>query len=220
MTQVSQLLTKLKPLQATVDNLSLKERLLVFVTGLMLLGSAWYLGLMQPLDQQATRNRSEIKSLRERIEMYNQNFEVEVLQISSAGTGDRENLARIQGRLDEINERLGGYVAELIDAAQMSRVLQDLLKEQSTLRLIRVRNLSPEALSASADALNTTFYRHGLEIDFEGSYLACLEYLEEIEDLPWRFYWQLLDIEVLEYPRNRIRLEISTLSPDVEWIGA
>ena len=220
MTQVSQLLTKLKPLQATVDNLSLKERLLVFVTGLMLLGSAWYLGLMQPLDQQTTRNRSEIKSLRERIEMYNQNFEVAVLQISSAGTGDRENLARIQGRLDEINERLGGYVAELIDAAQMSRVLQDLLKEQSTLRLIRVRNLSPEALSASADALNTTFYRHGLEIDFEGSYLACLEYLEEIEDLPWRFYWQLLDIEVLEYPRNRIRLEISTLSPDVEWIGA
>ena len=152
--------------------------------------------------------------------MYNQNLEVAALQISRAGTGDRENLARIQGRLDEINERLGGYVAELIDPAQMSRVLQDLLKEQSTLRLIRVRNLSPEALSASADALNTTFYRHGLEIDFEGSYLACLEYLEEIEDLPWRFYWQLLDIEVLEYPRNRIRLEVSTLSPDVEWIGA
>ena len=220
MTQVSQLLEKLEPLLATVESLSLRERLLVFVTGLMIVGSAWYLGLMQPLDQQATRNRSEIKSLRERIEMYNQNLEVEVLQISSAGTGDRENLARIQGRLDEINERLGGYVAELIDPAQMSRVLQDLLKEQSTLRLVRVRNLSPEELSASADALNTTFYRHGLEIDFEGSYLACLEYLEEIEDLPWRFYWQLLDIEVLEYPRNRIRLEVSTLSPDVEWIGA
>ncbi len=220
MTQVSQLLTKLKPLQATVDKLSLRERLLVFATGLMLLGSAWYLGLMQPLDQQAARNRTEIESLRERIEMYNQNLEVEVLQISSAGTGEREKLARIQGRLDEINERLGGYVAELIDPAQMSRVLQGLLKERSKLRLIRVRNISPEALSASADALTTTFYRHGLEIEFEGSYLACLEYLEEIEDLPWRFYWQLLDIEVLEYPRNRIRLEVSTLSPYVEWIGA
>jgi len=220
MTQVSQLLTMFKPLLATVENLGLRERLLVFVTGLMLLGSAWYLGLMQPLDQQTTRNRSEIKSLRERIGMYNQTLEVEVLQISSAGTGDRENLARIQGRLDEINEQLGGYVAELIDPAQMSRVLQDLLKEQSTLRLIRVRNLSPEALSASADALNTTFYRHGLEIDFEGSYLACLEYLEEIEDLPWRFYWQILELEVLEYPHNRIRLEVSTLSPHEEWIGA
>ena len=209
-----------KPLLATVDNLSLRERLLVFVTGLMLLGSAWYLGLMTPLNPTADRNRSEIASLQDRIELYNQNVEVQALQISSTGTGDREKLARIQGRLDEINERMGGYVAELIDPAQMSRVLQGLLKKQSKLRLIRVRNLSPEALSASADALTTTFYRHGLEIEFEGSYLACLEYLEEIEDLPWRFYWQLLDIEVLEYPRNRIRLEVSTLSPDVEWIGA
>ncbi len=220
MTQLSQLLTKLEPLLATVDNMSMRERLLVFVTGLMLVGSAWYLGLMQPLDQQTTRSRSEIASLRERMEMYNQNLEVEVLQISSTGTGDREKLARIQGRLDEINERMGGYVAELIDPAQMSLVLQGLLKKQSKLRLIRVRNVTPEALSASADALTTTFYRHGLEIEFEGSYLACLEYLEEIEDLPWRFYWQLLDIEVLEYPRNRIRLEVSTLSPVVEWIGA
>ena len=209
-----------KPLLATVDNLNLRERLLVFVSGLMLLGSAWYLGLMQPLDQQAERNRSEIASLQDRIELYNQNVEVQALQISSTGTGDREKLARIQGRLDEINERLGGYVAELIDPAQMSRVLQGLLKKQSKLRLIRVRNLSPEALSASTDALTTTFYRHGLEIEFEGNYLACLEYLQEIEELPWRFYWQLLDIEVLEYPRNRIRLEVSTLSPDVEWIGA
>ncbi len=220
MTQVSQLLTKLEPLLATVESLSLRERLLVFVTGLMLVGSAWYLGLMQPLDKQATRNRTEIASLRERIEMYNQNLEVEVLQISNTGTGDREKLARIQGRIDEINERMGGYVAELIDPAQMSLVLQGLLKKQSKLRLIRVRNVSPEAMSASADALTTTFYRHGLEIEFEGSYLACLEYLERIEDLPWRFYWQLLEIEVLEYPRNRIRLEVSTLSPVVEWIGA
>jgi MSHA biogenesis protein MshJ len=219
-TQLSQLLTKLEPLLATVESMSLRERLLVFVTGLMLAGSAWYLGLMQPLDQQATRNRTEIVSLRERIEMYNQNLEVEVLQIAGTDTAQREKLARIQGRLDEIDERLGGYVAELIDPAQMSRVLQGLLKKQSKLRLIRIRNLSPEALSASTDALTTTFYRHGLEIEFEGSYLACLEYLEEIEDLPWRFYWQLLDIEVLEYPRNRIRLEVSTLSPVVEWIGA
>ncbi len=176
MTQESQLLTKLTALRAKVDNLSLRERLLVFVTGLMLLGSVWYLGLMQPLNQQATKNRTEIETLREQIKTINQNLEVEVVQISSAGTGDREKLVQVQRRLDEMNERLGGYAAELIDPAEMSRVLQGVLKEQSKLRLIRIRNLSPEELSASADALTTTFYRHGLEIELEGSYLACLEY--------------------------------------------
>ncbi len=213
-------MTKLTSLLATVDKLNLRERLLVFAAGMMLLGSAWYLGLMQPLAQQVTNNRTEIESLQERMKKTNQNLEVQVLQISGTGTADREKYERVQQRLDEMNERLGGYAAELIDPAEMSRVLQGVLKEQSKLRLIRVRNLTPEPLSASAEAQTTTFYRHGLEIEFEGSYLACLEYLQKIEALPWRFYWQLLELDVLKYPRNRIRLEVSTLSPDEEWIGA
>ncbi len=220
MAQKSPILTKLTSLLATVDKISMRERVLVFGAGMMLLGSVWYLGLMQPLTKQITRNRTEIVSLQERMKTTNQNLEIQVLQISGSETGDREKFHRVQQRLDEINERLGGYAAELIDPAEMSRVLQGVLKEQSKLRLIRARNISRGEMSASAEAETTTFYRHGLEIEFEGSYLACLEYLQEIEALPWRFYWQFLDIEVLEYPRNRIRLEVSTLSPDEEWIGA
>lgn len=220
MPQKSPILTMLTSLLATVDKMSMRERVLMFGAGMMLLGSVWYLGLMQPLTKQVTRNRTEIASLQERMKTTNQNLEIQVLQISNTGAEDREKFDRVQQRLDEINERLGGYAAELIDPAEMSRVLQSVLKEQSKLRLIRARNISRGAMSASAEAETTTFYRHGLEIEFEGSYLACLEYLQEIEALPWRFYWQFLDIEVLEYPRNRIRLEVSTLSPDEEWIGA
>ena len=220
MKQKSPILTKLTSVLAAVDKLSMRERVLLFASGMMLLGSLWYLGLMQPLTKQVKKNRTEIISLQERTKTTNQNLEVQVLQISSTGTEDREKFLQVQQRLDEMNERLGGYAAELIDPAQMSRVLQGVLKEQSKLRLIRVRNISPEELAASAEAQTTTFYRHGLEIELEGSYLACLEYLQKIEDLPWRFYWQYLEIEVLEYPHNRIRLEVSTLSPDEEWIGA
>ena len=220
MAQKSPIMTKLTSLLAVVDKMSLRERLLVFGAGMMLLGSVWYLGLIQPLTKQVTKNRTEIASLQERTKTTNQNLEVQALQISNTGAEDREKFERVQRRLDEMNERLGGYAAELIDPAEMSRVLQGVLKEQSKLRLIRARNISHGAMSASAEAETTTFYRHGLEIEFEGSYLACLEYLQQLEALPWRFYWQFLEIEVLEYPRNRIRLEVSTLSPDEEWIGA
>ncbi len=184
MKQKSPILTKLTSLLTAVDKMSMQERLLVIGTGMMLLGALWYLGLMQPLVKQATRNRTEIVSLQERMKTTNQNLEVQVLQISSTGAEDREKFNRVQQRLDEINERLGGYAAELIDPAEMSRVLQGVLKEQSKLRLIRARNISHGAMSASAEVETTTFYRHGLEIEFEGSYLACLEYLQEIEALP------------------------------------
>lgn len=216
----SQLLTTLTSLQASVDKLSLRERLLVFATVLMLFGSVWYLSLMQPLTQRATNSRTEIQSAQAQIATANRSLEDQVLQISGTGTEYQDRFARVQRRIDEINENLGDYASELIDPAEMARVLEGVLKEQSKLRLIRIRNLSPEALSASADSRTATFYKHGLEIEFEGSFVACQEYLQEIENLPWRFYWQVLELEVLEYPRNRIRLEVSTLSLDEEWIGA
>jgi MSHA biogenesis protein MshJ len=220
MTLQSQVTTKLTSLRASVDKLSLRERLLVFSTVLMLFGSVWYLGFMEPLTQRAASSRTEIEALQARIETANRSLEDQVLQISGSGTEYQDRFTRVQRRIDAINESLGDYASELIDPAEMSRVMEGVLKEQSKLRLIRIRNLSPEALSASADSRTATFYKHGLEIEFEGSYQACLDYLQEIENLPWRFYWQVLELEVLEYPRNRVRLEVSTLSLDEEWIGA
>ncbi len=220
MTLQSQMTTKLTSLRASVDKLSLRERLLVFSTVLMLFGSVWYLGFMEPLTQRAASSRTEIESLQARIETANRSLEDQVLQISGSGTEYQDRFTRVQRRIDAINESLGDYASELIDPAEMARVMEGVLKEQSKLRLIRIRNLSPESLSASADSRTATFYKHGLEIEFEGSYQACLDYLQEIENLPWRFYWQVLELEVLEYPRNRVRLEVSTLSLDEEWIGA
>jgi MSHA biogenesis protein MshJ len=186
----------------------------------MLFGSVWYLSLMEPLTQRAANSRTEIQSLQARIETANRSLEDQVLQISGSGTEYQDRFARVQRRIDAINESLGDYASELIDPAEMARVMEGVLKEQSKLRLIRIRNLSPEALSAEADSRSATFYKHGLEIEFEGSYQACLDYLQEIENLPWRFYWQILELEVLEYPRNRVRLEVGTLSLNEEWIGA
>ena len=223
MTQELNLSTKLKSLLAHADKLSLRDRLLVFACVIMILGSVWYLGLIQPLTQRATDSRTEIEAVQSRLNTTNQSLEDQVQQISGTSMEYRKRIARMQQRIADMDKRLGYYTAELIDPAQMARVLEGVLKKQTNLTLTRIRNLGPEALSASGDTRvtrDTIFYKHGLEIEFVGSYLACLEYLQELEALPWRIYWQFLELEVLKYPRNRIRLEITTLSLDAEWIGA
>ena len=142
------------------------------------------------------------------------------MQIAGESGAERKRIASLQRRIDEINVTLGNYAAELVDPAEMAQVLESVLREQSQLELIQIRNTTPELLTSDDELNPTTFYRHGLEIEVEGSYAACLDYLAAIEALPWRLYWQLLEIEVIEYPRNRVRLEVSTLSLDEEWIGA
>src|SRR5258705_398727 len=52
-------------------------------------------------------------------------------------------------------------------------------------------------------------YVHSLELIVEGNYLDVLRYLQTVEGLPWRFYWQVLELKTTEYPTNRVRIRLN-----------
>jgi MSHA biogenesis protein MshJ len=218
--QLADIRARIAPALAKIDGLSRRERLLVTVTMFATIAIAWHVLFMGPLEHRADASRAELESLKLRIETANRNLEEQILQLAGAGNEDRWRIAEIRRRIDAINSELGNYAAELIDPAEMAHVLEEILKEQTSLSLVRIRNKSPELITGDDENAATSFYRHVLEIEVEGTYAACLDYLNAVEDLPWRLYWQLLDLEVIEYPQNRIRIEVSTLSLDEEWIGA
>ncbi|MDH3614703.1 MAG: type II secretion system protein M [Gammaproteobacteria bacterium] len=212
--------TRLEPLLSRINALSPRERLLVLMTCLVLFATLWHMLLMQPLGQRASESRAELTALEESISVANRSLEDQILQLAGGGEEQRSRIASLRKRIDEINATLGNHAAELIDPSEMARVLEGVLKEQSRLTLVRIRNTTPEFLSTDDDESGVTFYRHGLEIEVEGSYAAFLDYLNTIESLPWRLYWQVLELDVIDYPLNRVRIEVSTLSLDEEWIGA
>lgn len=209
-----------KPLLDRIDRLSRRERMLVMVTILTVIAGLWQLFVMGPLEHRADATRIELESLRARTDKANQSLQEQVLQLAGHGSEERVQAALVQQRIEQINAELGNYAAELIDPSEMALVLEEILREQTRLSLVSIRNTTPELLASDIEGAGTGFYRHGLEIELEGSYSDCLRYLAEIERLPWRLYWQVLDIEAVEYPVNRVRLEVSTLSLNEEWIGA
>lgn len=77
----------------------------------------------------------------------------------------------------------------------------------------------PDAQSKLVKRIETGPFVHPIELVIEGSYLDVLEYLKALEKLQWHFYWKLLDLETTRYPMNRVRVELSTLSMEKEWIG-
>jgi MSHA biogenesis protein MshJ len=218
--QLDDIAAAVAPLRDKIDAFSVRERVLVLFTALVLMAALWHMLLMQPLQQRALQTRAELTELESRITSANQSLEEQILQLAGGGDEQRTRIDSLQRRIDEINATLGNHAAELIDPAEMAQVLEGVLKEQSQLTLVRIRNTTPDSLAADEDPDAVTFYRHGLEIEVEGSYAACLDYLNAIEALPWRLYWQVLELDVVDYPRNRIRIEVSTLSLDKEWIGA
>ena len=107
------------------------------------------------------------------------------------------------------------------DSAGRREVLHDMLDRQGRLGLVSIRNLPVTGLIASADpaAPARPPYVHAIEIVIDGEYADILDYLSALEALPWKFRWTSLDLSTAGYPRNRVRIELSTLSLDSTWLG-
>ena len=205
---------------ARFDALSLRERGLVFGTVLLVTAAFWYLLLLEPALRSERAAVNELSAVRERIRTAEQAMTEQVRALPGADMSTTAaRLERLQRRTREVEHALEAHVAELIDPAEMTRVLRDVLERQRGLRLRKMRNLGAKPLIGDGEASGSTLYQHGLELTFEGSYLACLAYLEELEALPWSFYWSELVIDAREHPENVFRIQVSTLSFDKEWIG-
>ena len=103
-------------------------------------------------------------------------------------------------------------------------MLEAVLTQKTDLKLIRIQNIPTQPLLQdenieAGDIADAGVYRHGMQIEFSGSYLSTLEYLKALEALPWDFYWEGLSLEVEKYPQSRVIITMHTLSFKEGWIG-
>lgn len=137
----------------------------------------------------------------------------------------RDEVARLRGQVAVMQARLRAITDEMITPQDMARFLEQLLVQEAELTMLRLETLDPEPLLAGdarpGDAARdgVALHRHGFEIEFAGGYLATLRYLQALEALPWRFFWDSVRYEVVEYPASVVRLRLFTLSLSEDWIG-
>ncbi len=137
----------------------------------------------------------------------------------------RQQIESARSEVQGLQARLRDATDELISPQQMARLLEDMLVRQDELTMLRLQTLEARPLLAQdgeqsnrRDGLSA-LHRHGFALEFSGSYLATLDYLKTLERLPWQFFWDSVDYEVLEYPYSVVRLKLYTLSLSEDWIG-
>ena len=210
------------------DKLSLRER--VFVAAALLAGivALWDTLLMHPLRDDKARLTTEMSG-----------YEDSIANVEDPDAADPRRAAlsratQLQSQMQDVDAQLKSTAAGFIPAQRMVEVIHDVLSKQKGLRLVSLRNLPVTSLvppaPPSADAANvgdasvaaiaeTGPYIHPIELVIEGDYADVLTYLEALEALPWRFRWKTLDLSTTNYPVNRVRIELSTLSMDKTWLG-
>ena len=197
------------------EALSLRERAIVVVAVLGILVLSWDSLLMEPLRLSRSVLEAELATASAFGVTAQSADESDPRQVSIKRAGE------LQTQLQNIDAQLANTASGFVSSQRMIEVLHDMLDRQGRLELVSIRNLPVTGLILSADpaAPARAPYVHSIEIVIDGQYADILDYLAALEALPWKFRWTSLDLSTAGYPRNRVRIELSTLSLDSTWLG-
>jgi MSHA biogenesis protein MshJ len=204
----------LQPLLELFNARALRERVLIAAALLVVLLGLWDLTLMQPLRDSTSNMQAELASISGGA----------AAQTDDGSDPHRTAMRRaseLQVQSDDLDARIAGSARGFVAANRMIEVLHDVLRRQGGLSLVSLRNLPVQSLvpPATPETPATAPYVHSIELIVEGRYADVQAYVKELESLPWKFRWALLELSTQDYPVNRVRLELSTLSMDATWLG-
>ncbi len=199
-----------------------RERAFLLAAALVAVAGVWKLALWDPLTALRARAEAELPLLDAQLPA----LRAQLDRLEQVLGGDPDAAARERRQaLEQERAGLDGRLAELTDGLippeEMPGALRELLRGEPGLVLVRLEALAAEPLlseaqraaaSSAPDAVRPALFKHGMLVELRGDYLATLRYLESLEALPWRFFWDRIDYEVVEYPRARVRIELHSLS--------
>jgi MSHA biogenesis protein MshJ len=196
-----------------IDALELRERVLLLAATVAILFLSVDSAGFQPTlkAQQVTEERisgleMKLGALRQQAMLLSYKTDEDAL---AARHSSRDTLA---AELAALDARIVDQLGALVEPAQAAELLEQMLT--------RHRGLKITSLRASAEPLNELagnagqagkLGRYQLDLVLEGGYLDLMRYLEALESMPWKFFWQTVDFRVDEYPRAVSRLQLYTL---------
>ncbi len=213
-------------------SLTVKERVGIVLAISVVIYGLWDFAFLQPMLERE-------KSLQQILEQKNTEISSLTEQIQSLGNSkeqrrineNRRRFDSIIQQLEIADQRLLKITSSLISPQQMPKVLEDVLLKSKGLKIRRLQGLGampyperPEKVEEDKKPDKEVVieapkaWRHGLRIEFSGSYLDTLEYLKSLEQLDWKFYWESIELEVDKYPNINTAIKVYTLSLDEGWI--
>ena len=214
----------LRDLMDRYDQLSLRERIIVLIATLLLVAYVWDQFFMFPLDKERKGRLQQIEALRAEVSGLESSIETLAAQAAEhPAQSSGATIDALKAEIQELDRRLVGATSGLIAPKEMSHVLEQMLARAQRLKLIGLRTLPPQAVAApeaTPGAAAAQIYKHGVELELSGGYLDTLYFLQSLEALPWRFFWDSVEYVAGEGPADgRVKLRLYTLGLEEAWIG-
>lgn len=197
--------------------LSQRERVLILLTGLVLVCAGVIYGWLDGAALRLEQDRVALTTAQRDLEIMDlENLGKQARLARDPDQNVREQLVRVEGDIGKLDAELKAQTVDLIQAHEMPAVLEALLSRSANLHMLALTSLAPQPLMAGDQRIN--LFKHGIRLKLEGGYFDVYQYLKALEALPRHFYWKQFDYQVQEYPKAVVEMEIYTLSTSKEFI--
>ncbi len=224
---------------STIDDMSLRERVLIFFVAAFVVISLMNVILLDPLSArqkvlsaQVIQQQEKMKELQAQIQS--------LLQAKNDNEHSplRDRLAQLKQQLQEQGSYLQSRRDRLIEPEKMADLLKMVLGKDGRLQLVALKTLpvspliekpaTPDlaaqpATSAIPDGQKQQgsqrqIFKHGVQITVRGNYLDLLRYITALEKMPAQMFWGEANLNVEKYPDALFTLTVYTLSLDKTWL--
>lgn len=214
-----------------VDAKTLRERTMIFLMIATVLGALIHALFIDPLLTKQSRLTRQLQDHETRIGAMRMVTQTTLTQRRiDPNAENRARLAALNERLAAIDKELGDLGSQVVPPQQMPRLLQNLIAQNQGLELASIKTLPASDLvtetvplsgsgAASSIANKVPIYKHGVEIQVIGGYHDLLRYMTQLENSPWRMYWNDAHLKVEKFPLSRLTLKVYTLSLEKSWLS-
>ena len=214
-----------------VDEQPLRQRLLLLAAIVAVFFTLWDAVLMRSSELREEQAESDTALLKKQVKALELEAEATLKKLASDPNLERrKRKVELERQLVELDAGFNERTADLIPPSEMVRVLKELLNRESGLQLVRLESvpatqlMAPDEESGSEGKVDLgsgpiRLFRHGLILEMSGDYMSVLRYVQALEQLPWKFFWESMTYQVQQWPTGKITLKLLSLSSEEGWIG-
>lgn len=217
---------------------SVRERLLVVLTGLFLIGMLGFVLFVEPLLKQKDALTAQVQQKERQLASVQARLNALETELNAdINAPFKQELSQLTEKKQALDNQFERYTRDLVAPETMPLLLENILSQSDAVTLVSLKSIEPTKLItatpkesnemaeiSSGDAVakagqSMNLYRHGVALTIEGRYFDIQQFLHNVEQLGWRFYWKKFHYNVSDYPTAKVELELYTLSTSKAFLG-
>ena len=138
---------------------------------------------------------------------------------------NRDRLKNLREQMAQLDRQLELQQRQFVAPGKIAAMLESMIGKNRKLQLLSLRNVPGGSVPKSGAGAppggaggGREIFRHTVELRVKGSYFDLLDYLDALERMPQRVFWDGFELSVAQYPQSVLKLTIYTLSPEKSWL--